>query len=160
MWNKRPSISSSLELFRRKSGMVVDIYQTSIWHVKWSLFFYFLFLFFISFFKRFYLFIHERHTERERGRETGRARSRLHAGSPMWDSIPGLWDHTLSWRQMLNHWATQPSHVKWSFSSLTYCCGYSAYSFFWYSIIHAFQECLLMMYTFNILLDLLLTLSD
>ena len=26
--------------------------------------------------------------ERERGRDTGRGRSRLHAGSPMWDS-PG-----------------------------------------------------------------------
>ena len=33
------------------------------------------------------LFIHERHREREA--ETGRERSRLHAGSPMWDSIPG-----------------------------------------------------------------------
>ena len=43
------------------------------------------------FFKRFYLFIHERH--RERGRDIGRGRSRLHAGSPMWDSIPGLQDH-------------------------------------------------------------------
>ena len=31
--------------------------------------------------------------ERERGRDTGRGRSRLHAGSPMWDSIPGLQDH-------------------------------------------------------------------
>ena len=41
-----------------------------------------------------YLFIHERH--RERGRDTGRGRSRLPAGSPMWDSIPGLQDHTLS----------------------------------------------------------------
>ena len=27
--------------------------------------------------------------ERERGRDTGRGRSRLHAGSLMWDSIPG-----------------------------------------------------------------------
>ena len=34
-----------------------------------------------------YLFINERH--RERGRDTGRRRSRLHAGSPMWDLIPG-----------------------------------------------------------------------
>ena len=30
-----------------------------------------------------------------------------HAGSLMWDSIPGLWDHALSQRQMLNRWATQ-----------------------------------------------------
>ena len=33
--------------------------------------------------KRFYLFFHERHTDRERGR----GRSRLHTGSPTWDSI-------------------------------------------------------------------------
>ena len=64
-----------------------------------------------SFFKkRFYLFIHERH--KERGKDTGRGRSRLHAGSPMWDSIPGLWDHNLSWRQMLNCWATQASQCQ------------------------------------------------
>ena len=43
------------------------------------------------FFLRFYLFIHERH--RERGRDTGRGRSRLHAGSLMWDSVPGLGSH-------------------------------------------------------------------
>ena len=30
-----------------------------------------------------------------RERERGRGRSRLHAGSPMWDSIPGLQDHAL-----------------------------------------------------------------
>lgn len=30
-------------------------------------------------------------------------------GSPMRDSIPGLRDHALSWRQMLNHWAIQTS---------------------------------------------------
>ena len=58
-------------------------------------------------FLRFYLFIHERH--RERGRDMGRGRSRLHAGSPAWDSIPGLWDHALSRRQMLNCWDTQAS---------------------------------------------------
>ena len=39
---------------------------------------------------RFYVFIHERHIEKERGRDTGRERSRLYAGSPMWDSILGL----------------------------------------------------------------------
>ena len=32
--------------------------------------------------------------DRARGRDTGRGRSRLHAGSPMWDSIPGPQDHT------------------------------------------------------------------
>ena len=40
------------------------------------------------FFLRFYLFSHERHTER--GRDIGRGRSRLPAGSPMRDLIPGL----------------------------------------------------------------------
>ena len=44
----------------------------------------------------------------ERGRGTGRGkRSRLYAGSPMRDSIPGPRDHDLSQRQTLNHWATQ-----------------------------------------------------
>ena len=39
------------------------------------------------FFKDFiYLFMRDR--ERERGRDPGRGRSRLHAGSPIWDSIP------------------------------------------------------------------------
>ena len=28
-------------------------------------------------------------------RDIGRGRSRLHAGTPMWDSIPGLQDHAL-----------------------------------------------------------------
>ena len=55
-----------------------------------------IFLFF--FFRIIYLLlIHERHRERGRdtGRDTGRGRSRLHAGSPMQDLIPGLQDHTL-----------------------------------------------------------------
>ena len=47
--------------------------------------------------------------ERERGRDTGRGRSRLHAGSPMWDSIPGLQDRALDQRQVLNRCATQGS---------------------------------------------------
>ena len=37
--------------------------------------------------------------ERERGRDTGAGKSRLHAGSPTWDSIPGLQDRTLGQRQ-------------------------------------------------------------
>ena len=50
----------------------------------------------ISLFILFYfiLFIHKR--QRERGRDTGRGRSRLPAGSPMQDSIPGPRDHDLS----------------------------------------------------------------
>ena len=47
--------------------------------------------------------------ETQRGRDTGRGGSRLHAGNPMWDSIPGPQDHALSWRQTLNCWATQVS---------------------------------------------------
>ena len=46
-------------------------------------------------------------THRERGRDTGRGRSRLHAGILMWDLIPGLQDHALGQRQVLNCWATQ-----------------------------------------------------
>ena len=34
--------------------------------------------------------------ERERGRDTSRGRSRLQAGRPTWDSIPGLQDHALN----------------------------------------------------------------
>ena len=40
--------------------------------------------------------------ERERGRDTGGGRSRLHAGSPMQDLIPGLQDHALGQRQAPN----------------------------------------------------------
>ena len=40
---------------------------------------------------------------RERGRDTGRGRSRLHAKSPTWDSIPRLQDPALGQRQGLNH---------------------------------------------------------
>ena len=44
-----------------------------------------------------YLFIHSFMIDRKREvGDTGRGRSRLHAGSPMWDLIPGLQDHTLS----------------------------------------------------------------
>ena len=48
------------------------------------------------------LLIYALETQREGGRDTGRGRSRLHAGSPMRDSIPGLQDHALGVRQMLN----------------------------------------------------------
>ena len=51
----------------------------------------------IIFFLRFCLFM--RDTERERGRDIGRGRSRLHAGSPTWDLIPGPQDQALSQRR-------------------------------------------------------------
>ena len=54
----------------------------------------------LVFFLRFYLFIHDR--LRERSRDTGRGRSRLPAGSWMWDSIPEFQDHALGRRQVLN----------------------------------------------------------
>ena len=44
----------------------------------------------------------ERERERERGRDTGRGRSRLHAGSPTWDSILGLQDLALGGRWQPN----------------------------------------------------------
>ena len=40
--------------------------------------------------------------DRENRRDIGRGRSRLHTGSPMWDSIPGLQGHALGQRQVLN----------------------------------------------------------
>ena len=50
---------------------------------------------FLFFFFKDFIYLFMRDPERE-GRDTGRGRSRLHAGSPMWDSIPGPQDHTLS----------------------------------------------------------------
>ena len=44
-----------------------------------------------------------------RERDIGRDRSRLHAGSLTWDSIPGLQDRALGQRQALNRCATQRS---------------------------------------------------
>ena len=41
----------------------------------------------------------DRERERERGKDTGKERSRLHAGSPMWDLIRGLQDHALGERR-------------------------------------------------------------
>ena len=63
----------------------------------------------LFFFLKIYLFIDERH--REWARDTGRGRSRLPAGSPMWDSILDPGDHDLSERQTLNRWATEASLI-------------------------------------------------
>ena len=61
------------------------------------------------FFKDFiYLFIRDTQREAETQAE-GEGRSRPHAGSPMWDSIPGPQDHDLSQKQMLHHRATLAS---------------------------------------------------
>ena len=45
--------------------------------------------------------------DRERDKDIGRGRSRLPAGTLMWDSISGPQDHALSQRQRLNHRAPQ-----------------------------------------------------
>ena len=50
----------------------------------------------ILFFKKYFIYLFMRDTERKGGRDIGRGRSRFHVGSPVWDSIPGLQDHTLS----------------------------------------------------------------
>ena len=66
---------------------------------------------FFFFLKILFIYSWETQKERERGGDTGRGRSRLHAGSLMWDPISGPQDHTLSLsqRQTLNSWATQAS---------------------------------------------------
>ena len=46
--------------------------------------------FFLFFLRFIYLFMID--IEREGGRDTGGGRSRLHAKSPTWDSIPGFQD--------------------------------------------------------------------
>ena len=101
---KKNQFKSSRKIFRRVRMYWIIIRKKSkfcleIDKVHQNLFRIYLF--------RFYLFIHERHTERDR--DTGRRRSRFCAGGLMWDSIPALCDHALSWRQTLNHWAIQAS---------------------------------------------------
>ena len=62
--------------------------------------------------------------ERERGRDIGRGRSKLHAGSPMWDSILALQDRALGQRQAPNRCITQGS-LSSNFSSdlILECCS-------------------------------------
>ena len=68
-----------------------------------------------AFFKKIYLFIYDRERKREREAETQEegGRSRLHARSPTWDSIPGLQDRAPGQRQAPNHRATQGSLRKY-----------------------------------------------
>ena len=49
---------------------------------------------FYLFFKKDFIYLFMRDTER--GRDTGRGRNRLLAGTLLWNSIPGAWDHALS----------------------------------------------------------------
>ena len=61
-----------------------------------------LFIYLFVYFKRLCIYLFMTDGERERGR----GRSRLHAGSPTWDSIPGLQDQTLpGLKAEPNHWA-------------------------------------------------------
>ena len=53
-------------------------------------------------FKKDFIYLFMKDTGTEKGRDVGRERSRLHAGSSMWDSILGPGDHALSQRQTLN----------------------------------------------------------
>ena len=72
---------------RRMEGWVGNWWKHT--HMHYFILFYFIILFYYFIFILFYfiiLFFHER--PRDRGRDTGRGRSRLHAGSPMQDSIP------------------------------------------------------------------------
>ena len=53
----------------------------------------------------------------ERGRDIGRGRSRLHAGSLMWDLIPGLQDHALELKagaQLLSHPGVLMDNISYS----------------------------------------------
>ena len=75
----------------------------------------------------FYFFMRDTHTEAE---DISKGRSRLAVRSLMWDSILGPWDHALSQRQTLKHWATQVSPL-WTFLGTTsrnpevWCLKYS-----------------------------------
>ena len=91
------------------------------------------FLFVRFSFLRFYLYIYERH--RERGRDTGGGRSRLHAGSPMRDSIPR--SRIMPWAEGSRSTAKPPRchclsdglHI---FVWLTFALGLSGYGCPWF----------------------------
>ena len=61
------------------------------------------------FFLRFFIYLFMTDTHRDRNRDIGRGRSKLHAGNLMWDSIPGLQDHSLGRNAGAKPWATQGS---------------------------------------------------
>ena len=63
-----------------------------------------LFNIYVLFIFKDFIYLFMRYTEREAEGEAG-----SHAGSPMWDSIPGLQDHALGRRQAPNCQATQGS---------------------------------------------------
>ena len=71
--------------------------------------FYFIFIFIILT-DFIYLFMNDR----EGGRDPGRGRSRLHVGSPTWDPIPDLQDHTPGGRR---HSTAEPPGLPNSYNS-------------------------------------------
>ena len=85
------------------------------------------------------LFIYSWETHTERGRDTGRGRSRLHAGSTTWNSIPGLQDPGP--KAVLNRWATWAAPVCQYFTKswlaidfiqlffIIYWCGHMVFFF-------------------------------
>ena len=120
--------------------------------------------FFLAFFlslslSMFYLFIPERH--RERGRDTGRGRSRLCAGSPIRDLIPGSRDHDwakgrcstteaprcllfplFTYQELLPSVNTSlpvlclPNEIQWPYLSLFWCSYRHVSQSFWFSLFH------------------------
>ena len=74
-----------------------------------------------------------------RDSERGRGRSRLHAGSPMRDLIPGLQDHALSQRQTLNHWATQVPLTDLIFDILNLNYYFYTWFFFFFKILFIYS---------------------
>ena len=72
---------------------------------------------FIHFLKILFI-IRERENEWESIRGEGEEKQTPRwVGSPMWGSIPGLWDHDVIWREMLNH-LSHPSTPWISFLTL------------------------------------------
>ena len=55
------------------------------------------------------MIVTERESEKERLRHRQREKQAPYTGSPTWDSIPGLQDRALGWRQAPNRCATQGS---------------------------------------------------
>ena len=77
--------------------MVVNMCLNTIdYRMGFIFLFIFYFLKILFFFFKDFIYLFVTHRQGERGRDIGRGRSRLHAGSLIWDSIPGLQNHALS----------------------------------------------------------------
>ena len=69
----------------------------------------------------FWIYLFMRDTERD----AGRGRSRLHAGSPTWDSIQGLQDHALDWRRRQTTEPPGLTYIHLDFSKFKTMRGFS-----------------------------------